>query len=492
MVFGVKILSLSYIYISIFIFLIGWVKPLISIPTTIVLLFFIIKYIRKEKTKIEDKNPIYIDIKILILIIFIVLLVGTVLGWTGIFKQSDDWAKHNAILSDLTKKDWPVYYINENEDSMLTYYLGQYIFPALIGKIFSSVIITQAINGIWAMLGIFIAILHILKITDSNTSKKQIITLLITLLFSTCIGLSQVLGKIFIADYNIQDKNWFMLNQKFLLQYSSNITLLRWVMPQVIIPWICMGLLYDDKYDLKNYILLFLPVVFYSTLPFISLAVILIILAIIKFIKEKNKLNVLKELFSLSNIFILLTLGTILILYFYGNVFLDKPDEIKLKIVNYGQDFLVYIFFILSFLPYTILLFKENRKNVLYWISTIFLVILPFFTMGLFNDLLMRVSIIPLFVYMILCIKTLYNNNVNKIIKAILIIFMIIGSYTSINEIFNSFAISKNSMNITLEHCANRDSTDVRNDIKYNYYSYDIKDNLFYKYVSRTKIAERE
>ena len=439
----------------------------------------------------KEKAPLYVNVKVLILLIVTVILVGTILGWTGVFTQTTDWYKHNAVLSDLTDKSWPVYYENGNEESMLTYYLGQYMFPSLIGKMFSSVYVTQAVNGIWAMVGLFIAIIGIFKVTKSDTSQKQLITLIITLLFSTCIALVQNIGKIVAPDLIAGSGHWIAYLNDIKLQLSANPILLRWVMPQVIIPWIMLSFLIDDPYDIKNYMLLFLPVVFYSTLPFIGLVLVLIIFVIIKFIKEKDKIGVIKEIFSLSNICMMCLLGTILIAYFYGNIFLDKPGSVGLSFINYGSNAIIYFMFILTFIPYSIILFKENRRNPFYIISSVMLVLLPFVSMGLYNDFVMRVSIIPLFIYMILCIKMLYNNDVNKTKKIILIIFLIIGSYSSMCEINDCFKLNTNkTINATLENNASREKSNITDDLKYNYYSYDIKENFFYKYLAREDIKK--
>ena len=487
MEFGFNVATIIYMYISIFIFLIGWVKPIFSIPTVLILLFFIVKYIKDKKEINKEKKPIYISIKMLIFITIIVVLLGTIFGWTRIFTQTTDWYKHNSVINDLTNKNWPVYYENGNEHSMLTYYIGQYMFPSLIGKIFSSALVAQVANGVWAMVGLFIAILGIFKITKSDNKEKQIITLGITILFSTCLILSQSIGKIIAPDQIYGSGHWLAFLGDIRLQLSSNPVLLRWVMPQVIIPWLTLCLLYDEPYDIKNYILIFLPVVFYSTLPFIGLALVLVVLTIIKLIKERNKiLNVIKEIFSLSNIFIMCTLGVILILYFYGNIFMEKPKEVGLSIINYNGHWVIYILYILTILPYAVLLFKKNMKNPLYWVSTAMLVVLPFIKMGLYNDFVMRVSIIPLFIYMILAIKMLYDKDENRFKKIVLIIFILIGSYSSMVEIADCFKINTDySVSVTLENTANRELKDVSNDLKYNYYSYDIDNNLFYKFLAR-------
>lgn len=150
---GMLVASMGYMYISVIIFLLGWVKPIFSIPTTIILLIAIYKYIKEKSEKLKEIKPIYVSVKMLLLVLVIVCIFGWLFGWTGRSKQTADWEKHNGVLADLTKKEWPVYYENNGRKSMLTYYLGQYMVPTVVGKLFSSVKIAQYFNGIWAMIG---------------------------------------------------------------------------------------------------------------------------------------------------------------------------------------------------------------------------------------------------------------------------------------------------------------------------------------------------
>lgn len=198
---GFFICAMFYVYISIIIFLIGWIKAIISIPVTIVLLIALYKYYKSYKPNIENVEPIYISMKMFFALFIIVCAIACILGWTGFAKQTGDFIKHNSVLQDLTNKSWPVYYNNTGQTSMLTYYIGQYLFPALIGKIFSSQYLTIFINCIWYMFGLFIAILGIFKITKADKTSKQIIALITFLFFSVCLILSQTLGKPIIENY---------------------------------------------------------------------------------------------------------------------------------------------------------------------------------------------------------------------------------------------------------------------------------------------------
>ena len=481
--------TLVYIYLSIFIFLLGWVKPIISIPICTILCFLIASYIKEKQKRIKEQKQkaMYINIKSIILVGIVIFTIGILYGWTGVFAQPWDWIKHNAVLSDLTNKSWPVYYVNGSEQSMLTYYLGQYLFPSVIGKIFSSVYVAQIANGLWAIIGLFIATLSVFKITKSDSKEKQLISLMIIILFSACVPLAQKLGKIIAPDLIINSGYWIVNTGNIKLQLSSNAVLLRWVMPQVIIPWITLSILIDDPYDIKNYVLLFLPALFYSTLPFIGIIIVLGSLTCIKLVKNKNKVDVIKSIFSIPNICITATLGIIMLLYFYGNILLDKPDSVGINFISYTAHPIIYLVFVLSFIPYSIVLLKNNFRNSFYWIATIILLLLPFVSMGLYNDFVMRVSIVPLFIYMILIIQELYSTKITHFKKIVLIIFLLIGSYYSMSEMENCFALNDTKWE-SLEIYANRKSASGTEDLKYNYYSYDIKDNLFYKYIARKKI----
>ena len=486
--------SIIYIYISIIIFLIGVLKPIISIPVTTILFILIIEYIKHKKKKFAKIEPIYINLKMLIVTIVVVCGIGWALGWTGQSKQTGDWVKHNSTLIDLIERNWPVYYENGSEKSMLSYYLGQYMVPSIIGKITDSVKIAQVFNGLWAVVGLLLAVVGIFKITKSDNAKKQSKALFLIFIFSVCMSISQALGKLFIDEYNIVQGNWLICNEDFKLQYSSNIVLLRWVMPQVIVPWIVMTILYDDKYDIKHYVLLCLPVMFYSSLAFIGLIIYLIVIAIIYITKNRNIKEIIKNIFSLSNICTSITLGVIFILYFIGNITSEKPEDSAFQFVKYNlSNILIYIFFIISFLPYTIVLYKNNKNNIFYWVSTSILLLLPFLKMGYYNDLCMRCSIIPLFIYMVMSIELLNNKDILEKYKKAISILFIIGSFTSIiefSDVLNNISLKFTvKQDYTLEDNANR-NLEIRSDFKYNYYIYDIESNIFYKYLARTKINE--
>ncbi|RYX84538.1 hypothetical protein EON83_09305 [bacterium] len=57
-------------------------------------------------------------------------------GIGGLGYQSGDWKKHNAVLADLVRFEWPVRYSEAPDAVHLTYYTAFYLPAALVGKVF--------------------------------------------------------------------------------------------------------------------------------------------------------------------------------------------------------------------------------------------------------------------------------------------------------------------------------------------------------------------
>ena len=136
-------------------------------------------------------------------------------------------------------------------------------------------------------------------------------------------------------------------------------------------------------------------------------------------------------------------------------------------------------------------------KDSVYYAMILSLLILPFFKMGKWNDLIMRASIPGLFVLMIYVIENMeelikhYNRTITtKIALLVTVMFLIIGTYYPFTELSDSVkddkagALGKEGWR-TLEDYANRSLEDVEDDVKYNYYSYDIENNIFCRYMMK-------
>lgn len=96
--------------------------------------------------------------------------------------QSSDWPKHNAVLRDLMVRTWPVIYHNHDMVSMLTYYLGQYIVPAAVGKLLlllfpqaitleTAFVVSEVVMALWNMIGLALVICHLFHLVGHGSFK---------------------------------------------------------------------------------------------------------------------------------------------------------------------------------------------------------------------------------------------------------------------------------------------------------------------------------
>lgn len=499
-------LSLIYIYLPIALFLFGWVNFILAAVTMLVMGYAILAMEKEFNSKPFDESEyLRIDRLTLVAVILFLIFIAVYCGWGRYTDQAGDWAKHNAVLADLVNKDWPVYYSTSDGNSMLSYYLAQYLVPALIGKIFKTYRVAEVALFVWTDIGLVLIYLNLVRILNIYKSLMQLLAAWILCFFSGPLLLAQKLFQFFSPDevFMANNNHYLIWMDGITLQYSSNFVMLRWVFPQAIICWLTLLLLFEHRSFLQHYVILLLPGLIYGTFSFAGILPICLGSAVVEIVKNKANKNTFKRLFSLSNILVSVTLGTILIFYFMGNVFTEKPEEISMAITDYSNRGYVYFIFVgCMVLTFGVCLFEKYRKQIFYWMAVISLLIIPLFKMGLYNDFVMRVSIPGLFVLMIFVVDYLnhvlglsfrYMKLSSRICTMVLVVTMLIGFIHPTQELYD-LMINDNWKDIagectfgTLEFCANRDNVDLPMDLRYNYYSYDIEDQLFYKYIARSK-----
>lgn len=490
--------SFFYIYIPVIIFLVGFLKIWIALPVAAItscVLFYSVKdllsFCDDEKTLIKN------DIGM----IFGSLLITAVcigVGFGGLLPQAGDWYKHNAVLKDMVYRVWPVIY-NNSSNSMLTYYLGQYLLPAFIGKLFYSFDLANTVMSIYGILGVLLVYVNLCRIVQANTLSKQVITSFILLFFSGALPLVQVVCSGLFADrmYSLGSYHWLLVD-KIMLQYRSNLVMLRWVYPQVIATWLIAELLIIYKDKVKYWCVIILPAFLFACFSFLSFVITLLIVLFIMIIyvmqsnmRDKN-VQLFKDVFSYSNIFLSLIPGIIIFLYFYGNISTKKPASSSFSWQLYRGDeilaYFVFIFFMCGI--YIISLWKDYYKESLFLGSVLILIALPFTRMGLCNDIVMSGSIPSLFFIMIYICDFLFNNDGGQLKKGIIICILCIGAWYPLLELRDNLNSNKKGMEVameysTMERFANRELKNVSEDLQYNYYTYDLEDDFFYKYLAK-------
>lgn len=448
----------------------------------------------------QDKR-IVIDIKILLGIIVGIAVLGYCLGWGGFVPQTGDWAKHNTIMRDLVLRDWPVYY-NNGESSMLTYYIGQYMMPAFFGKIVGlffggskAVLGAYIFQYFWLCIGFFFVVVGTFFVVKPKNNLQYILIFIIVPFFGNLLQFGQKIYGHYNAEGVISSMHW--LSSVVKIQYSSNYVMLHFVFAQCIVSWLCVLVFFQNRERIDYYIVWFLPLLLYSSLPFLGLVIVLICYFLYELWVSSDKKRVLLDCFSIQNILTLLGLGIVLFFYLIGVFVGERPDTIKFKMVEYNGDVLLYVVFVIFTVGvYIGALFGTYKKDVLYWIISMQLIfICPFFSLGKFNDFTMRTSIPALFILMILVCKHIVDSN--KWRSALMIIIVLVGMYYPIKECVDytkqddikNFIESWEYEGGTMEVFANPKVDIVYEDgLKYNYYTYDLENSIFYRYFARIKV----
>ena len=420
----IKKFALIYISLPLICFFIGWLKwYYAAISCIAVLVCLIIEFLKKDANEQES-------IKVSRIFLFIVcILAFSYCFYCGIgrlWAQSKDYPWRNAIFRDIILKDWPVIY--DKYQGALCYYIGIWLPPSLLGKL------SFAINHdaefafkignigllLYSAIGIILLFLLIVLYLKPAKKSQLYLALFMFIFFS---GMD-ILGSIEPLGANNFHLEWWA--RKY--QYSSFTTCMCWVFNQAIIPWICMLLVLNEK-KVINYVFIGMCCLLSGPLPFVGLFIYCISIGIhhlVEAIKEKKVKGFFQGVFSLSNI-----MSTMLIFPFIGlyllsnaslrggggvqlteNALLTSSAAIEKSGVN--SSFLnikSYILFILvEFLVFMILIFRKYKKNYLYYITLILLLLFPFGRVGYGLDFTMRASIPSLLFLYLLCTKYIFEE----------------------------------------------------------------------------------
>ena len=496
--------TIAYIYIPIVLFLFTWMRLWAALPCTIVWACCAYRMHLKERAFAGDQ-VFCVDPLIMIISILFFLWIGYFAGWGRWVDQPYDWYKHNAVLSDMVSRSWPVYYRSESgEHSMLAYYVAQYMVPALIGKMMHSFRIGEIMVFVWNEIGLLLVFLNVINFMKTRHYLKQLLIMIMLPFFQVPLWLAEMFLQLKTGLFPDGTGQWFGIMTVLPLQYSSNYTLLRWVFPQTLVIWLIVLLFLQHRNKIEYYLPLMIPAMMYGTLSFIGIIPLALGQAVAELVKSKNFKSWIKSIFSLENLLFFLTMGGVFFLYFYGNIFGEKTDSVGFMIMPFQKDTYIFyvIFVMINVLPYAIVLWSDRKRDVIFYVVVLLLLILPLIKMGFYNDLMMRASIPSLFVLMLFSLSYLFEHIQDQAAKltvrrklavTLLCAVMLFGMYYPFRE-FSSSVQSEDYHALGawhnwegLEQFADRSRVDITADIRYNYFAYDIDDNLFYKYLARVK-----
>lgn len=424
-----SILPFAYLYLPIVLFLCFWIKLFLAVPILILLLLAFL-FLPASASSVPSRFPY------LALIFVLCLLWCAASGLGGFVVQASDWSKHNILLQDLIERSWPVCYTFDGETGVLVYYLAGYLLPAAIGK-FTSFDFAQIVLLFWSALGIFLTVVSFYRALGKDKPSALFWIFLFFFLFAT---LSKPLSYIYglVAPDDVADGvHW--LSKAVLVQYSPNIISLRWVFPQFITPSLCVALLLENRYRYSVWGLIAVPLILYSTFAFIGFAALLVLLFVFDLLtqggpKKKRFLKCL-SIPNVASFFLALVLSA----YIACNFLQPKPEDAQMgfSFVDYSQHPLVFILFQLAWLIWVFLILRKEYANPLLWSTCILLFLIPFVSMGRWNDFCMRTSIPLLSLLCFLVVKVFLSALSEKRIPFIMVtlLCLALASYGPLGQL---------------------------------------------------------
>lgn len=501
---GLLIATIAYINIPIAIFAAGFVRVYFALFLIALLAVFVFGMIRDYTKDNEVREGVVVTWPVVIVAVAAITFICILLGFGGLFPQAGDWYKHNAVLKDLTLRRWPVYY-DLFDDCMLTYYLGQYLLPALTGKLCGSVEVSNALMCVWGIFGVVLVYFNLVRIVHADTRLKQFVTLAILFLFGGALAFAQiVLLGLYGDNMNSLGSYHWVLVKDIMVQYRSNLVMLRWVFPQCIVPWLVTMLLIEHRRQCKHYVALILPTILYGSFSFAALVAIAVVEVITQIlhpdsidddttrIRARRKAK-LRDVLSVSNIVMALSFGLVFFFYFLGYLQIDKPLNSSFRWQLYSIDTIAayIVFCIFMFGIYAACTFRENKRDAIWYAAVGILLFLPWCRMGLCNDIVMSGSIPSLFILMIATIRLLFENK--DVRCGIVIMCLVIGAWYPTMELRDNIRDNQPGVELaddypTMEWFTNLEDTEVTEDLKYNYYTYEPYGKIFYEYIAAHKM----
>ncbi len=430
------LLAYAYLCIPVLLFLLFWVKPILSVPLSLAVVYSFVQTLRgttpmQLSLKGQQKKQI---------IIFVLLLLWVISSGIGglVWQNRWDHMYRNALFHDLVRYDWPVINFEAAEPRSLCYYIGFWLPSALVGKIFGY----QAgylFQLFWAFFGVVLAFLLL-------SERLKTVSYKVLFLFIFFSGLD-LLPYLFYALRSapltgvLAELSQGAHLELSLTQFnaSSNTTLLYWLYNQTIPFWVGFLLLLRESAN-RTRLFTYMLLVLFAPFPALALAPLLVFL----FVRDlaaarKESPSVLRgallNTFSIENITGVVA-SLVIALYFMGNASAGKVSLLPLD----SNTLLHFVLFLatefLVFLPF---IFRAARKDAIFWILFGTMFVFSFVKMGESFDFAWR-TCIPLVTYvMILMMRhALQPQHKYAWKRALFFVVILIGAVTPAMEMLRT------------------------------------------------------
>lgn len=479
---------LALLYLPLFVFFMGWCRPLVSVPCVSGLLFLLWDYrkrLKEENGGGVDSYEGEISILSFVFILVFALAVSLLAGYGHIFTQHYDWIKHNAILHDMTVRDWPVLYQAEGVEKMLSYYVGLYLVPAAIGKVLGGCWGAELVLGGYLFALLLIVFLLTVRYLSCRTIGRQAIVFALFFLFSGLFEPAHLMNGLMGCTGGVNMVVADLPNIHYLCFRIMPLTVGAYVQGLASLGIAALALI--DRFDGKHIGFFLLPLLLFS--PFACAGLFLLYLTVFLF-RCLHKENVLKSLFSPSN-FVCLALAAVLLLYLWGNISLEKPGNAGfalLQIRSFRNAMVYVLFCVFMFGLYYACLWHSFAKEDIFVANLAALCLIPLVTMGAYNDWCQGASISLMYVLFLYVMRFLLSSE-GKWRRWLLLVVLGLGCWSSVKCIRvmleeKTLCEESHTCDCLLSHWDDPDPL-TRISYRYNYMSGNIYTDLFYQYFAK-------
>ena len=484
-------------------FLATWLRPALGLPMAAALVAAFALYVRASNAPARDvfgheDDAFGCPVPVLALVVLCALLWTFFSGIGGLFYQTEDHYGRNAIFGDMLNHSWPVYF--DGTPYALTYYIAYWILPALAAKGAAALLGAGAlwpaanaalfVQTVWYLI---VTLLLFLSLAQAKGLIKNALLLLLFVFFSGMDGLAIP----FFPDWWNNQLEWWAQGY----QFSCNTTGLFWVYNQALPAWLCMMLLLDHPHDIGSFTLIGLAAFPFSPMPFIGLMVYFIGLAAVKghaLIRERGAAQGIRALLisclTARNLLACVSIAPAFLPYFMANAASGgAPFRFDIYIGSYGLPEAIarlLLFLLIEFGAYALIIGGHFRKNPVFLLTALSLVLAPMFRIGYGQDFSMRASIPGLITLCLFCGRYLLaEKNARRAPALLLTALLLIGSITPMMEFVRGAYKVKQAGTIFLT--ANPFITVLHPDADtHNFICQDVNDAIFYRTLARPADAD--
>jgi hypothetical protein len=420
-------ISLAYLFLPLVLFVAGWLRPPLA------LFFLALLAATGWAMRRELAWRVALPARSVIVAAIVALGWTALSGVAGLGNRNPDWVKHDAVLKGVVAEEWPVVYEGEvaGLDGFrhgLVFYLAYYLPAGAVGKLLGWEA-ALAVLALWTALGAWLSLCWFAHLMGAGGGAAGA-----AILFALASGLDAV-GSIVRhgVPFGVSDHlEWW----SELWQYPSHTSLLFWAPHQALGGWLVTALLLEST--TRNEGPRAAPVAISGALlwsPFVALGALPLAIAGMAGAPRA-------ALRFWPNWIAAPAIGALLVVYYAALRQERLPAAFEARSILGAQAGLYLLFVAVEFGAIWLLARPrpdaEPPSRAIWTIVALALLALPFFRLGHYNDLVMRVSIPALFTLWLFAGRAVFERSRPWLARSALAALLLLGAATPITELVRS------------------------------------------------------